>query len=68
MINNYVGTGSPFRHDEEVTQFIETLSIEGHTLVSISTITHNSDLSRLRTEIVYREVITRKVIVEKTDN
>ena len=54
------------KHDLAVKQWLSWLNSEGHTFISMSTITFmESGLSYLRTEIVYRENITRKVIVEK---
>lgn len=58
------------RHDESIEKFLEVLSNDGHTLISINTISfgeYKNVVDIFRTEIVYRENCTRKVIMEKTD-
>jgi hypothetical protein len=59
------------KHDKEIDDFIQNLSINGHTFVSIDSVGYGryESSNRVRTIIVYLENQTRKVIVEKnTDN
>jgi hypothetical protein len=69
-ISKYIGTttNNLEAYNKEVKEFIENISIEGHTFVSCVTISHGQDMNRLRTEIIYRENQTRKVIVEKASS
>jgi len=63
---NYIGREEECKkHDESIKLFIEKLSTEGHTIISVNTIGLGSSLSYARTEILFRENITRKVITEK---
>lgn len=54
-------------HEKEISNFIENLSKEGHTFVSIDSVSYGrfEPNNRIRTIIVYIENPTRKVIVEK---
>jgi hypothetical protein len=55
--------------DEAVSEFLEKLEEEGHTLIRVNTITYGESqgyMDCFRTEIVYRENHTREVITEKT--
>lgn len=63
----YEYTDSAKSHDENVQNFLDKISEEGHMFISLNTIAygHNGHLNRLRTEIVYQENYTRKVITEK---
>lgn len=51
--------------DESVKNFIKKLSEEGHAVISVNTQTLGSGHNYLRTEVLYRECITREVILEK---
>ncbi len=66
-ISNYVGesTHTLTSHNREVGDFIEKINLNGHTFISCNTIAHGANMGILRTEIVYRENITREVIFEK---
>jgi hypothetical protein len=54
-------------HDFKVKSFIEGISEKGYTFISVNSIAYGEHRNRIRTEIIYRENQTRKVIVEKTD-
>lgn len=54
--------------DKKISDFLETISIEGHTFISLNTVTSGQYHNNFRTEIVYRENITRKVLIEKESN
>lgn len=59
------------KHDDSVRTFIDELCESGHTFINVSTIIYGISegyLNRMRTEVVYRENITREVLVEKTEN
>ena len=54
-------------HDEEIHSAIEHISEEGHAFISMNTTNFIlKETIFLRTEIVYRENQTRKVLVEKS--
>lgn len=56
-------------HDKKVNDFLEDLENECHTLIKVNTISYGTSRSYrdcIRTEIIYRENYTRKVITEKT--
>jgi hypothetical protein len=55
------------RHDVEINKFIEVISEEGHTFITLSQVGYGryEPCNRLRTIIVYNENQKRKVIVEK---
>jgi hypothetical protein len=55
-------------YNKEIKDFITEIDMQGHTFISINTIAHGSNLNRLRTEIIYRDNETRKVIMEKTSS
>jgi hypothetical protein len=52
-------------HDTRIDEFLKSLEENNNIYISHRTITTNSDNSTLRTEIVYKEDETRKVLVEK---
>lgn len=57
-------------HDDGIQKFLDTLSENGHTFISINTISYGTDkgyTDKFRTEIAYRENPTRKVILEKIE-
>ena len=58
------------KHDADIQNFLDDISKEGHTFISINTIAYgkySDTLNNLRTEIAYKENQTRKVIIEKTE-
>lgn len=64
IFSEYIGDVNAY--NEKVKTFVNNISIQGHTFISINTIAYGQNLNRLRTEIIYRENQTRKVIFEKT--
>lgn len=57
------------RQQVKIDAFLEMLNEEGHTFISIQTISTpetNKNYAGLRTEIIYRDNCTRKVITEKS--
>lgn len=54
--------------DRNVKSFINALSEKGHAIISVRTQTLGSGHNFLRTEVLYREAITREVIVEKASS
>jgi hypothetical protein len=67
----YAHTDEHTEHDDSVRKFLNELSEVGHTLIRTNTAVYGVSsgyLNRLRTEIVYRENPTRKVIVEKNEH
>ncbi len=68
--SSYIGNSSVAeeRYNKAIQSFVESISIEGHVFISVNTISHGKDTNNLRTEIVYRETITRTVILEKTSS
>ncbi len=68
IITDFVGTQKSLAEDfnKRVKEFIENISIEGHTFISVNTIAYGTDFNRLRTEIIYNENLTRKVLFEKS--
>lgn len=74
VISKYVGQPSSAgetyecrEYNKKIASFLEIINAEGHTFISLNTITMGSGIF-LRTEIVYRENQTRMVIVEKTSS
>ena len=55
-------------HDKEINNFIESISNNGHTFVSMNSVAYGrfAQSNRIRTIIVYIENQTRQVIFEKT--
>lgn len=56
------------KYDKDIQYFIEQISEEGHTFVSINQVAYGRLKglnNRIRTIIVYFENLTRKVIIEK---
>jgi len=55
------------KHDKEITDFVESLSKEGHTFINMNSVGYGryDPANRIRTIIVYFENLTRKVLVEK---
>jgi hypothetical protein len=60
------------KHNKEIKDWLDFVNNENHTFINMSTITYNhyptSGHCYVRTEIVYRENQTRKVIVEKSSS
>lgn len=58
------------KHDKETNDFIEKISNEGHTFISLNQVAYGrfESTNRIRTIIVYQENSTRKVITEKNGN
>lgn len=66
VITGYVGKDNGLaKFDKQVKDFINELSYEGHAILSVNSISCGSSNSYIRTEILYREIETRKVITEK---
>jgi hypothetical protein len=57
-------------HDKEIDEFIQQLSINGHTFVNMNSVAYGrfEPANRIRTIIVYIENPTRKVLVEKIND
>jgi hypothetical protein len=54
------------KHYKQINQFLSEIDKEGHTFISIQTLTiPDSDEIKIITEVLYRENPTRKVITEK---
>ena len=58
------------KFDLEVSQFLDELETNGHTLISLNTIAfskYSGYMDSFRTEIVYKENQTRTVLSEKLE-
>jgi hypothetical protein len=55
-------------YNKKVKNFIETLSVDGHTFISSNTVVYGDSMRYFRNEIIYRENPTREVIFEKTSS
>lgn len=54
-------------YDQDIQNFINFITSEGHTFISINTVSFGrfENANRIRTTITYREEIKRKVLIEK---
>jgi hypothetical protein len=52
-------------HDKKVSDFINLMLFEGHTFLSTNACPYGVNNSHIRTEIIFIENQTRRVIVEK---
>ncbi len=61
--------GDMTKHDKQLNDFIESISTEGHTFVSINQVAYGrfDKPNRIRTIVIYFENLTRKVLIEITD-
>lgn len=65
-IYSYNSEREPLEYDKKIQKFIDSLDEEGHTFLSINTISFGVDRPNgIRTQITYRENEKRNVITEK---
>ncbi len=53
---------------EAISSALAFISLEGHAFISMNTTVFGSNNDNFRTDIIYRENQTRKVLFEKSDN
>lgn len=70
IFTSYVGqfSTSILDYDKKVKNFIEQLSIDGHTFISSQVSIMGETHGMIRTQIIYQENQTREVIFEKTSS
>lgn len=56
------------KFNEKVKNFVKNISEQGHTIISVRTQIYGERNEAIRTEILYRENITRDVIFEKVSS
>lgn len=70
IFTSYVGSyeSSISTYDTQVINFIEQISIDGHTFISSTVSILGEKNGIIRTQILYKENYTRKIIFEKTSS